>query len=208
MRWRPSFWCLFPRQLLIRHLWTPQQQQDFQRLYHEQRCRHRENILKGVAWSIPHIKEWTLRSHLLTLISKVQSGSHPSVKDISAVRGVFSGQPLGLTGMDSVHMRLLCSHLLLNPWLPGFLLRRRLRAKALDLLYLDQALDTLGQGQLTDAEIREACYLRGLNPSSLTTSQCREWLLQWLQLSTQLTESETSLLLHNMVLLSVNYPSS
>lgn len=63
--------CLFPRQLLIRHLWTPQQQQDFQRLYHEQRCRHRENILKGVAWSIPHIKEWTLRSHLLTLISKV-----------------------------------------------------------------------------------------------------------------------------------------
>nr|XP_046197978.1 LETM1 domain-containing protein 1-like [Oncorhynchus gorbuscha] len=200
--------CLFPRQLLIRHLWTPQQQQDFQRLYHEQRCRHRENILKGVAWSIPHIKEWTLRSHLLTLISKVQSGAHPSVKDISAVRGVFSGQPLGLTGMDSGHMRLLCSHLLLNPWLPGFLLRRRLRAKALDLLYLDQALDTLGQGQLTDSEIREACYLRGLNPSSLTTSQCREWLLQWLQLSTQLTESETSLLLHNMVLLSVNYPSS
>lgn len=54
----------------------------------------------------------------------------------------------------------------------------------------------------------QACYLRGLNPSSLTTSQCREWLLQWLQLSTQLTESETSLLLHNMVLLSVNYPSS
>ncbi|XP_045068647.1 LETM1 domain-containing protein 1-like [Coregonus clupeaformis] len=200
--------CLFPRQLLIRHLWTPQQQQDFQRLYHEQRCRHRENILKGVACSIPHIKEWTLRSHLLTLISKVQSGAHPSVKDINAVRDVFSGQPLGLTGMDSGQMRLLCSHLLLNPWLPGFLLRRRLRAKALDLLYLDQALDTLGQGQLTDTEIREACYLRGLNPSSLTTSQCREWLLQWLQLSTQLTESETSLLLHNMVLLSVNYPSS
>jgi hypothetical protein len=47
---------------------------------------------------------------------------------------------------------------LLNPWLPGFLLRRRLRAKALDLLYLDQALDTLGQGQLTDSEIREVRF--------------------------------------------------
>ncbi|CAB1353910.1 unnamed protein product [Coregonus sp. 'balchen'] len=151
--------CLFPRQLLIHHLWTPQQQQDFQRLYHEQRCRHRENILKGVAWSIAHIKEWTLRSHLLTLISKfnlsclvqlgcvcrmrgliqmfvVQRGAHPSVKDINAVR-------------------LLCSHLLLNPWFTGFVLLRRLRAKALDLFYLDQALDTLGQGQLTDTEIRE-----------------------------------------------------
>ncbi|XP_010879720.2 LETM1 domain-containing protein 1-like [Esox lucius] len=196
---------LFPRQLLIRHLWTPQQQQDFQRLYHEQRCQHRESILNGVAWSIPHVREWTLRSHLLNLISKVQSGTHPSVKDIHDVRGVFSGQPLGISAMDTGHMRLLSSHLLLNPWLPGFFLRRRLRAKALDLFYLDQALETLGQGQLTDTEIREACYLRGLDPSSLTTGQCREWLLQWLQLSTQLTESETSLLLHNMVLLSVNY---
>ncbi|KAK6319380.1 hypothetical protein J4Q44_G00105910 [Coregonus suidteri] len=94
--------CLFPRQLLIHHLWTPQQQQDFQRLYHEQRCRHRENILKGVAWSIAHIKEWTLRSHLLTLISK--RGAHPSVKDINAVRCMFSGQPLGISGMASGHM--------------------------------------------------------------------------------------------------------
>ncbi|KAL0978224.1 hypothetical protein UPYG_G00167680 [Umbra pygmaea] len=199
--------CLFPRQLLIRHLWTPQQQRDFQRLYHEQRCRPRDDILKGMAWSIPQVKEWALRSHLLTLISKVQSGTHPSVKDIEVVRGVFSGKPLGMSAMDSGHMRLLCSHLLLNPWLPGFLLRRQLRTKALDLLYLDQALDTLGQGQLTDSEIREACYLRGLDTSSLTDAQCRDWLLQWLQLSTQLTESETSLLLHNMVLLSVNYPS-
>ncbi|XP_041745230.1 LETM1 domain-containing protein 1-like [Coregonus clupeaformis] len=104
-------------------------------------------------------------------------------------------------------LRLLCSHLLLNPWFTGFVLRRRLRAKALDLFYLDQALDTLGQGQLTDTEIREACYLWRLNPSSLTTSQCREWLLQWLQLSTHLTESETSLLLHNMVLLSMTTPA-
>lgn len=37
-------------------------------------------------------------------VMQVQSGAHPSVKDISAVRGVFSGQPLGLTGMDSGHM--------------------------------------------------------------------------------------------------------
>ncbi|KAJ7999534.1 hypothetical protein DPEC_G00195420 [Dallia pectoralis] len=198
--------CLFPRQLLIRHLWTPQQQQDFQRLYHEQRCQHRDDILKGVAWSIPHVKVWTLRSHLLTLINKMQSGTHPSVTDLHAVRDVFSGIPLGLSDMDWGHMRLMSSHLLLNPWLPGFFLRRRLRAKALDMLYLDQALDTLGQDRLTDTEIREACYLRGLDPSSLTTSQCQEWLQQWLQLSTQLTESETSLLLHNMVLLTVNYP--
>ncbi|XP_046882108.1 LETM1 domain-containing protein 1-like isoform X1 [Hypomesus transpacificus] len=197
---------LFPRQLLIRHLWTPQQQTDFQGLYHDQRCRHHGEILKALAWIIPQVKQWTLRSHLLNLCSKVQSGAHPSVKDINAVRSVFSGHPLGITAMDSGHMRLLCSQLLLTPWLPGFLIRRRLKARALDVFYLDQALVALGQGQLTDEEIHQACYLRGLNPSTLSPSQCREWLLQWLQLSTPLKESETSFLLHNMVLLSVNYP--
>lgn len=199
---------LFPRQLLIRHLWTPQQQSEFQRLYHEQRCRRREEILKDLVWIIPQVKEWTLRSHLLNLCSKVQSGAHPSVNDINAVRGAFSEHPLGISAMDSGYMRLLCCQLLLTPWLPGFLIRRRLRAKALDLFYLDKALDALGHGQLSDEEIEQACYLRGINPSSLSQSQCREWLLQWLQLSTPLKESETSLLLHNMVLLSVNYPAT
>ncbi|KAM6980776.1 LETM1 domain-containing protein 1 [Aplochiton taeniatus] len=197
---------LFPRQLLIRHLWTPHQQREFENLYHEQRFRHCQEILKGMVWTIPHVKEWTLRFHLLNLCSKVQSGAHPCVEDINAVRGVFSENPLGIAAMDSGHMRLLSAQLFLTPWLPGFWVRRRLKARALDLFYLDRALVTLGQEQLSDTEIHQACYLRGLNPCGLSSSQCREWLLQWIQLSTQLKESETAALLHSIVLLSVNYP--
>lgn len=38
-------------------------------------------------------------------------------------------------------------------WLPGFLIRRRLTTKALDLLHLDRALDSLGLEQLSDEEM-------------------------------------------------------
>ncbi|XP_076124319.1 LETM1 domain-containing protein 1-like [Alosa pseudoharengus] len=198
---------LFPRQLLFHHFWTPQQQKDFKKLYHEQRARHHYAILTGMESSIPCVEEWMLRSHLQSLCTKVQSGTHPEVSDLWLVQGVFSDHPLGFNNIRNSHMRLLASQLLLTPWLPAFMARRRLSAKGLELLHLDRALSSLGVDQLCDAEVEEACYLRGLDTSSLSTGQWREWLKQWLQLSSQVKESETSLLLHSMVLLSVNYPA-
>ncbi|XP_030634094.1 LETM1 domain-containing protein 1-like [Chanos chanos] len=199
---------LFPRQLLFRHFWTPQQQRKFLNIEHAQRSCHHEEIMRSVAWTIPLVKEWPQRSMLLNLCSKVQSGAHPSVSDIQAVGRVFSGPPLGMMSLESSHMRLLCSPLLLTQWLPAFLLRRRLVSKSLDLLYLDRALVSLGLEQLSDKEVIQACYLRGLNSSRLNSSQCRDWLHQWLQLSSRVKDSETSLLLHSMVLLTINYPKS
>ncbi|XP_042563788.1 LETM1 domain-containing protein 1-like isoform X2 [Clupea harengus] len=198
---------LFPRQLLFHHFWTPQQQRDFKKLYHEQRARHHYSILMGIESTAPHVEKWMLRSHLLSLCTKVQSGTHPSVSDLLVVQGLFTGHPLGLYKMRSSHMRLLSTQLLLTPWLPAFMARRRMSAKALEMLHLDRALRDLGVNQLSDSEVDEACDLRGLDTSRLSFGQCREWLQQWLQLSSHVKESETSLLLHSMVLLSVNYPS-
>eukprot|EP00069_Balaena_mysticetus_P013029 bmy_07765T0 len=50
-----------------------------------------------------------------------------------------------------------------------------------------------------------ACYLRGLNSTHIAEERCRTWLGEWLQLSCSLKEAELSLLLHNVVLLSINY---
>ncbi|KAL2091030.1 hypothetical protein ACEWY4_013293 [Coilia grayii] len=198
---------LFPRQLLFHHFWTPQQQRDFKKLYHQQRARHHYSILTGMESTVPRVEAWMLRSHLLSLCTKVQSGAHPSVSDLQLVQPLFSGHPLGLYNMRSSHMRSLSAQLLLTPWLPAFMARGRLGAKALELLHLDRALGSLGVDQLSDAEVDEACYLRGLDTSCLSAGQCRQWLQQWLQLSSSVKESESSLLLHSMVLLSVNYPA-
>ncbi|XP_036390337.1 LETM1 domain-containing protein 1 [Megalops cyprinoides] len=195
---------LFPRQLLIRHFWTPQQQVEFQGVYHARRAQHHGAIVQGITRAVPRVQNQQQQSLLLDLCNKVQNGAHPSVSEIQAVRGLFSGPPLGMKRLDTDHMRLLCSQLFLTPHLPAFLIRQRLSGHALELLQLDRALNRLGLHQLSDAELRQACYVRGLYANGLSAKQCREWLSHWLQLSTRLKESEASLLLHGMVLLSVN----
>ncbi|KAI6062520.1 LETM1 domain-containing protein 1 [Aix galericulata] len=101
--------------------------------------------------------------------------------------------------------RALSRVLFLTPRLPAFVLRHRLRGHVLEIRHLDRALLRLGLGQLSEEELRAACYLRGLNSTHLCLAECRAWLEQWLQLSCKLQVSEVSLLANSMVLLSLNY---
>ncbi|XP_040008900.1 LETM1 domain-containing protein 1 [Xiphias gladius] len=195
----------FPRQLLIPHFWTPRQQVEFRGVYNSLRARHHWPVLKGLEDMSRQVKEGQLQSDLRHLCAKVQSGVNPKVSEILAVRRLFSGPPLGMKRMSVDHMRHISPLLFLTPRLPGFVIGRRLNSHALELLQLDRALSRLGPHQLSDAELRQACYVRGLNSDSLGVNQCREWLSQWLQVSSSLKDSEVSLLLHSIVFLSANY---
>ncbi|TSU50016.1 LETM1 domain-containing protein 1 [Bagarius yarrelli] len=198
--------CLFPRQLLFRHFWTPQQQRKYQMIDHKKRSQCQLKILDSLMLSAARVSG-TYRQNLLYLCAKVQDGKHPRVSEVTDVQDVFRAiSPLGLQFVEPHHLRLLASQLSLIVWFPSFLMRRRLTTKALDLLYLDRSLQHLGLHQLTEEETRQACDFRGLNGSQLTSSQCREWLHQWLELSAKVKESEISLLLHSMTLLTLNYP--
>ncbi|XP_027024601.2 LETM1 domain-containing protein 1-like [Tachysurus fulvidraco] len=199
--------CLFPRQLLFRHFWTPQQQKKFHMIDQIKRCRYQTKVLDSLVLMVPRVRESHQRN-LLNLCSKVQDGKHPRVSEVHAVQDVFhNSSPLGLQCVEPRHLRLLGAQLSVMVWFPSFLVRRQLTTKALDLLYLDRALRSLGLHQLTEEEMRQACDLRGLDASQLTSSQCKEWLHQWLELSTMVQEAEISLLLHSMTLLSLNYPA-
>ncbi|XP_067449157.1 LETM1 domain-containing protein 1 isoform X1 [Thunnus thynnus] len=197
----------FPRQLLIRHFWTPRQQVEFRGVYHSFRAKQHRPVLKGLEYTSGRVEDGQLQGRLKDLCAKVQSGGNPQVSEILAVRHVFAGPPLGVKRMRVNHMRHISPLLFLTPRLPGFLIRHRLNSHALELLWLDRALSRLGAHQLSDSELKHACYLRGLNSDSLSPNQCREWLSQWLQVSSSLKESEVSLLLHSIVLLSANYPN-
>uniref|UniRef100_A0A3B1J7H9 LETM1 domain containing 1 n=1 Tax=Astyanax mexicanus TaxID=7994 RepID=A0A3B1J7H9_ASTMX len=174
---------LFPRQLLIRHFWTPQQLLEFQAVYHKQRAQHHQAVLSGLERTAPSVQDNRLRSHLLNLCSKVQSGAHPVVSDIHAVRPLFSGPPFGIRRMYSDQMHY-CNVFFSQRYLTQPL---SIRLDALIMYFF------------------QACYVRGLNVERLNPAQCRDWLTQWLQFSSYLKESETSLYLHSMVLLTVNY---
>ncbi|XP_040048784.1 LETM1 domain-containing protein 1 [Gasterosteus aculeatus] len=198
----------FPRQLLIPHFWTPKQQVEFRGLYHSYRVRHHWPVLKGLEKTSQRVKDGQLQSHLKNLCAKVQSGANPKVSEILAVRSLFSGPPLGIRRMSVDQMRHASPLLFLTPRLPGFLIGRRLNSHALELLQLDRALSRLGPHQLSESELRQACYVRGLHSNALGISQSREWLSQWLQVSSALKDSEVSLLLHCIVFLSANYPTA
>ncbi|XP_041712408.1 LETM1 domain-containing protein 1 isoform X2 [Coregonus clupeaformis] len=194
------------RQLLIRHFWTPQQQNEFQGVNHSHRAQHHWAVLKGLESAGSHVKDGCLKISLLDLCNKVQSGVHPNISDIQAIRGLFSGPPLSIKRINADQMRQLCPLFFLTPHLPTPMIGTRLNSHAIELLQLDRALSRHGLHQLDDSELRQACYVRGLDSGSLSVNQCQEWLSQWLQFSSRLKESEVSLLVHSMVLLSANYP--
>ncbi|CAN9515467.1 unnamed protein product [Ophioblennius macclurei] len=196
----------FPRQFLIPHFWNPKQQLEFRGIYHSLRAQHHGPVLDGLKHTSGQVHDVQLQGRLKDLCVKVENGANPRVSEILAVRSLFSGPPLGIKRMSAEHMRHISPLLFLTPRLPGFLIGQRLNSHALELLQLDRALSKLGPHQLSEAELKHACYVRGLNSDLLGASQCREWLSQWLQMSTSLKASEVSLLLHSIVLLSANYP--
>ncbi|NXH16892.1 LTMD1 protein, partial [Bucco capensis] len=195
----------FPRQLLIRYFWTPQQQEEFLEAYDAIRRRSYPKVVESLALAAHSLPEPQLQRLLQQLCAQVQQGSQPRVAELWALRSLFSGPPLALNKLQVSHVRALGRVLFLTPHLPGFVLRHRLRSHVLELRQLDRALLRLGLGQLTEQELREACYLRGLNSTHLGMLECRRWLEQWLGLSCKLQASEASLLANSMVLLSLNY---
>ncbi|XP_066210108.1 LETM1 domain-containing protein 1 isoform X1 [Saccopteryx leptura] len=195
---------LFPRQLLIQHFWTPKQQIDFLNIYHAIRKQSHPDILCYLEKIIPLISDEGLQWHMTELCAKIQRGTHPAVHDILALRECFSNHPLGLDQLHALQMKALSRAMFLTPYLPSFLLRRRLKTHTTVIHQLDKALAKLGISHLTAQEVRSACYVRGLNSTLVAEERCRTWLAEWLQISCNL-KAELSLLLHNVVLLSINY---
>nr|XP_020017551.1 LETM1 domain-containing protein 1 isoform X2 [Castor canadensis] len=196
---------LFPRQLLIKHFWTPKQQIDFLDIYDAARKQSHPEIISYLERAIPLTSDTGLRWHLTDLCTKIQNGVHPAVHEILALRECFGNPPLGMNQLQALQMKALSRAMLLTPYLPPPLLRHRLKVHTTVIHQLDRALAKLGIGQLTDQEVKSACYLRGLNSAHIAEDRCRTWLGEWLQISCSLKEAELSLVLHNVVLLSTNY---
>ncbi|XP_037267653.1 LETM1 domain-containing protein 1 [Falco biarmicus] len=195
----------FPRQLLIRYFWTPRQQVEFLDAYDAVRRGSYPHVLASLALAARSLPEPQLREGLQELCAEVQRGRQPRVAQLYALRSLFAGSPLALSKLRVSHVKALSQVLFLTPHLPAFFLRHRLRSHVLEIRHLDRAMLRLGVGQLSEEELRAACYLRGLNSTHLGVPECRAWLEQWLGLSCKLQASEASLLANSMVLLSLNY---
>ncbi|NXV76649.1 LTMD1 protein, partial [Atlantisia rogersi] len=144
------------------------------------------DVVKSLTLAARSLPEPQLQKRLQDICAEVQRGAQPRVTELYAVRSLFSGSPLGLSKLQVSHMRALSRVLFLTPHLPAFFLRHRLRSHILEIRHLDRALLRLGLGQLSEEELKAACYLRGLNSTHLGMADCRAWLEQWLGLSCKL----------------------
>uniref|UniRef100_A0A8C0U359 Letm1 RBD domain-containing protein n=1 Tax=Cyanistes caeruleus TaxID=156563 RepID=A0A8C0U359_CYACU len=158
-----SFRYFFPRQLLIRYFWTPKQQLEFLDAYDCIRRDSYRDVLRSLALAARSLPEPQPRQLLQQLCAQVC--------------------PLLLPPLGAGEVLALSQVLFLTPHLPAFFLRHRLRSHVLEIRHLDRALLQLGLGQLSEEELRAACYLRGLNSTHLGQAECRAWLEQWLRLS-------------------------
>ncbi|KAG9491624.1 hypothetical protein GDO78_000241 [Eleutherodactylus coqui] len=108
---------LFPRQLLIRHFWTPKQQEEFLEIYHNKRKDVYEDVLDGLLQSLPSVTERTLQDQIRYLVTQVQQGIHPKVANIEQVRTAFSGPPFCMSNLDVYQMvRTMVNNLLFSPF--------------------------------------------------------------------------------------------
>ncbi|NXC60221.1 LTMD1 protein, partial [Aleadryas rufinucha] len=154
--------------------------------YDSLRRRSYPAVLRSLALAARSLPEPQPRELLQQLCAQVQGGARPQLAQLLAVRSSFSGSLLALNRLQVDHARALSRVLFLTPHLPAFFLRRRLRSHVLEIRHLDRALLGLGLGQLSEEELRAACYLRGLNSTELGQAECRAWLEQWLGLSCEL----------------------
>ncbi|XP_043537893.1 LETM1 domain-containing protein 1 isoform X3 [Chiloscyllium plagiosum] len=198
----------FPRQLLIRHFWNLEQQKEFMEIYHSIRAEAYPNAVKNLIKAVSRFPDKRLKNQLLQLGTKVQEGIHPEISQLYLVAKPFSGRPLEIRYINARQMKTLSKVMFLTPHLPTFIMRHRLRSHIMEIHHLDQALNVFGVHNLSEDELRTACYIRGLNSVHLNAAECKEWLTKWVQLSKKLKDSEASLLLHSMVLLSTNYHNS
>uniref|UniRef100_A0A8C3K3D5 LETM1 domain containing 1 n=1 Tax=Calidris pygmaea TaxID=425635 RepID=A0A8C3K3D5_9CHAR len=136
----------FPRQLLIRYFWTPNQRVEFLDAYDAIRRGSYPRVVESIALA-------ACRQRVLCLF-QVQRGGQPRVAELYAVRNVFSGPPLALNKLQVAHVKALSRVLFLTPHLPAFLLRHRLRNHVLEIRHLDRALLRLGLGQLSEEELK------------------------------------------------------
>ncbi|XP_069761973.1 LETM1 domain-containing protein 1 [Narcine bancroftii] len=195
----------FPRQFLMRHFWTYQQQQEFKDAYHTFRVQVYPDAVSGLIQAASKIKDQRLKNQLLNLGNTVQKGIQPEISELHLVAKLFSGPPLAIHRLDTRQAEIFSRVMFLTPHMPSFILRRRLLSHIIEIRHLDQALYILGMHNLSEDELRTACYVRGLNSVHLNAVQCKEWLIKWVQLSKKLKDTEASLLLHSMALLSLNY---
>lgn len=194
---------LFPKQLLTWHFWSLEQRVDFSVATQRKKVSNYLPVFRYMQAIVPEGEEG---QKLLRIFHKLGSGTHPTVEDILDAKQYFMDKPLALSKLSRKHLSSLCR---IHGKSAFFLGRRsRLWRHGGFVHEMDLAMAREGIDQMDVAELRWACFLRGLNPMGLSKKDLIAWLQDWIKISSSIDSQSMSLLLHCPILLAYNQPSN
>ncbi|XP_059471892.1 LETM1 domain-containing protein 1 [Neocloeon triangulifer] len=197
---------IFPRHLLSRHFWSLQQRVDFAAIALRKRLYNQRPVLRCLQTRLDDLDEGDLRNRWAHIVGLLGSGSHPNLQQIENVRDLFAEiQPFGLAGLWANHKNALVR---LHGMHMGWRRRKRLRDRAKILREMDFMMAQEGVTVMSNDELRNACFLRGLNPVNVKTEDLVLWLHKWTLVSGNVDDDHLSLILHLPILIGYNQPSN
>ena len=142
---------------------------------------------------------------------KLVTGKHPNVGEILSMASYFrnSDGPLSLTQLPAVHLRnLLRIHNKRHVGITSFMsVRTKLQVYANMIHQIDMAIIREGLQHMDTNEVAQCCMARGLNTYATSETEARDYLDQWLRVSSRLDNGTSSLLLHLPIFLGYNHQS-
>ncbi|KAH8380232.1 hypothetical protein KR009_009582, partial [Drosophila setifemur] len=198
------FW--YPRVFLTAHFWTPQQRSEFQNYYMKKRLCCNKLVFRCLQAKLKATAAHPKHDQFADILGQLGSGTHPTPEMLIDVKDIFADGPYSLLGMPRKHVK----NLVNLHGLPNSIFKRhRLHEHAFLVHYMDQAITREGGvHNLPLGALRYSCYLRGLNPTSLTNEEMIEWLRNWVKVSTSIQGEHITLFLHLPILLGYNHPGN
>ncbi|XP_035661524.1 LETM1 domain-containing protein 1-like isoform X1 [Branchiostoma floridae] len=180
----PFIWLLvlpliyfYPKQLLSSQFWSAGQRVTFFNSYHMERVAYYPSILQALHRKAHRVEDFRNRTKLQELCSNALREESPSTAAIMRVRPTFSHPGLHFNKLSRTQLAWLSRTLLLTPYLPKLLLRRRLLKHLEDVHAMDRGIQQEGLSTLSTQELRKVSTLSTQElrkVSTLTTQELRK----------------------------------
>ncbi|XP_017772822.1 PREDICTED: LETM1 domain-containing protein 1 [Nicrophorus vespilloides] len=194
---------MFPKHLLTHHFWNKDQKQEFRMIYLQRQLRLNYVIYQDLMNQLETRKKFY---HVAHIFEEMEKGRPIDVRDLILCKQEFMEKPFHLIYLRHSHIKHLVKFHRLHR---GFFRRVRLGDYALLLKAMDRAiLMEGGVHNLPKEALKDACVLRGLNPTNLQTEYMIDYMKDWIRLSEAVDADSLSLLLHAPIFLGYSQASN
>ncbi|XP_074628412.1 LETM1 domain-containing protein 1-like [Acropora palmata] len=196
---------LYPKQLLSRHYWQPQQYENFLKQDTKTRRRHYLPLVREVGRVALSYKAHNQTGELISTSVKIVDKEHPSNKELLNAVELFKGELLSFDRLPRYHLKKLSQVWLISPWFPNRVLRLRLKRVLKSIKKEDAALKREGLEHLHEEQLKAVCHSRGLDTTDVDPEALVKWLADWVELSDAAGDTDESFLAHCAVFKTMNY---